>query len=149
MAFAVDINQFEDFNAGKTKFPIFGDFVLTRQLLKDNAQTYSLASKRIDHKGVSFLVMKITIPEMRAIKQSMFKFDYFVSSELSYDKFSVWIDGIKVIIDSGSKGWSTFRSRTLDPGDHLIVMEYRKDISESVGLDRVFINSFELIVQGN
>jgi hypothetical protein len=69
-------------------------------------------------------------------------FDYFVSSEATYDILKFSVDGTEIARWSGTmSGWATYY-HTLSPGSHTLEWAYVKDGSISSGSDTAWIDNF-------
>ena len=68
-------------------------------------------------------------------------FWYKTSSEGSYDKLVVTVDGAEILTASGETPWTKF-SKELGAGTHAIRWTYKKDISGSKGDDCAWIDGF-------
>ncbi len=82
--------------------------------------------------------MQYTTPAVPA--NTILTFDYKVSSEGS-DPFRFFIDGAQVLSIGGNTGLWNSVSYTLTAGVHTLVWQYHKDISLSVGDDRVYVDN--------
>jgi hypothetical protein len=62
-----------------------------------------------------------------------------VSSELGYDRLSLWMDGVEMAAISGDPGWEQ-RTLQIATGSHTLAWIYAKDGSVSQGLDAGFVD---------
>lgn len=67
-------------------------------------------------------------------------FEYNVSSEPEYDKFSFMLDGSEIENASGESGWVSVQIY-VDPGSHSLEWNYSKDQTRSEGRDNVQIRN--------
>jgi hypothetical protein len=81
----------------------------------------------------------------RTVGGGPLSFWYRVSSESGYDFFDFYVDGSRVIHESGNTGWREY-SRSLSVGPHELRWEYVKDESVSSGSDTVWIDDLEATV---
>jgi hypothetical protein len=84
-----------------------------------------------------------TTMEARLIntEAAVLSFEYNVSSEEGWDKFSFTVDGIAELENiSGETGWVTF-SMSFEPGTHPLVWMYKKDQTRPMGRDNVQIRN--------
>jgi hypothetical protein len=66
-----------------------------------------------------------------------------VSSEEDKDLLKVYVDGVEVAAASGELDWHP-ASTTIGVGPHLVEFTYAKDISDSVGQDRAWLDGFAI-----
>lgn len=71
-----------------------------------------------------------------------------VSSEKDYDFLELRLDGELQTAISGNTDWQQVDGLTIPAGQHTVSWTYRKDISESAGLDRGWIDHV-VVVSGN
>jgi hypothetical protein len=96
-------------------------------------------SPDISHNEVTQMEARLSNPETAVLT-----FEYNVSSEEGWDKFSFRVDGINEIAEiSGESGWVVF-SMTLDPGTHSLEWIYSKDQTRDSGRDNVLIRSIQV-----
>ncbi|MCQ2591287.1 MAG: InlB B-repeat-containing protein [Treponema sp.] len=69
----------------------------------------------------------------------LYTFEYSVSSELSYDRFSIILDAITVV-ENASGNVSNSITKVLEAGSHTLTASYRKDSDLDGGSDSVIIN---------
>lgn len=74
-------------------------------------------------------------------------FDYKVSTEQGYDKFSLNVNGSKVFEKSGELDWQTYTYTAQTAGSYTFVWKYEKDYSVSSGSDCVWID--EVVYSGD
>jgi hypothetical protein len=73
-----------------------------------------------------------------------FSFWYRVSSEDDYDYLDAYIDGTRVVHESGESGWQQY-STTLTAGSHTVRWEYDKDVSLSEGSDTAWVDDITML----
>ncbi|AZZ96434.1 serine protease [Pseudoalteromonas sp. R3] len=76
-------------------------------------------------------------------------FEYLLSSENAYDFFSVYINGDRVLKNSGEYVAYEKASFDLKPGPNSVVFEYLKDSSVSAGTDNVALKAFNVKMREN
>ncbi len=103
--------------------------------------TYSLRSGYIKSLDTSSLYMVLNLAADDSIS-----FYRKVSSELSYDFLSFYIDKLKVGQWSGEKDWERV-SFPVPAGIHTVKWEYTKDLGLSVGYDAAWIDFIQFPVQ--
>ena len=74
--------------------------------------------------------------------ESVFFFDWQVSSEEGYDKLIVTLDGVEILNESGEK--SGHYQCLVSSGDHTLVVEYTKDYGGDAGNDCATITNIVL-----
>ena len=67
-------------------------------------------------------------------------FDYKVSSEQGYDKFSFNVNGSKLFEKSGELDWESYTWTAASAGSYTFVWKYDKDYSVSSGSDCVWLD---------
>ena len=67
-------------------------------------------------------------------------FDYKVSSETSYDKFTFSVNGQQKLSADGEKDWQTFTFTASSAGNYSFVWKYAKDYSVASGSDCVWLD---------
>lgn len=72
-----------------------------------------------------------------------FLFDYAISSESRYDKLTITLDG-ENIVNEISGSISEEYTGTLTTGNHIMVLKYVKDSSQSKNDDRAYISNIRL-----
>ena len=107
--------------------------------------TSSVSSGNIDDFGTSVLLTKITDPTVKSIT-----YNYIVSSEQDYDFLDVSVNGNLVDSFSGTND-TDFQAKTivLTPGINRVAFAFTKDLSESVGEDRAYIDGISLLVRND
>jgi hypothetical protein len=120
--------------AGFTVAGMAGWFVDTS---RPRTGTYSARSGAIADSRQSILQRNIMLSSPAIVT-----FWYSVSSESIHDNFEVWIDGARRTRASGEVPW-TFASYALAAGMHTLEWRYIKDISESNGSDRAWIDNLQ------
>lgn len=70
-------------------------------------------------------------------------FDFRVSSELGWDFFSFYVDGVLQQQWSGDLGWNNF-GFLIAAGNHTLEWRYAKDANNTGGLDAVFLDNVNL-----
>ncbi|MGG3801269.1 hypothetical protein [Metabacillus fastidiosus] len=80
---------------------------------------------------------------LRLDEPSTVSFDYASSSEGSYDWFNVYLNGSRVIRQSGGQPWRTY-SVNLPAGNHEFIFQFTKDGSGAGGYDGGFIDNFKV-----
>lgn len=132
---------FEDFNADNDSemFSIFtrvnGDW---ERVFFDNDRGYIYRSKEINNNQTSAVYFEFTTP-INSVDVNI-SFDYFVSSEQDYDRFTVLIDGQPTIL-TGDLGWQNYNGLS-ESGYHRAEFIYRKDSHGEDYLDRASIDRF-------
>lgn len=76
-----------------------------------------------------------------------FSFDYAVSSESSFDKLTITLDG-STIVNAISGTSSNTYSGTLSGGSHSLVLKYSKDGSQDSNDDRGYLSNMKFISAG-
>ena len=80
-------------------------------------------------------------------------FDWQVSSESNYDWLVVLLDGVEILKKSGSLSgsyvYSSAQGENLAQGDHLLVVKYTKDGSQSHGNDLANVSNIVVTVEEN
>jgi len=79
-----------------------------------------------------------------AINDSL-SFYYMISSELSYDFFRLYVDGVNVFEESGIRTWN-YHAQAIAAGSHEIKFNYEKDVTVSEGSDCSWIDNVRLPV---
>ncbi len=97
--------------------------------------TYCAVSKDINDKQSSVMKVNVSNSSLETVS-----FYYKVSSENNYDKLTFYIDDTEQGAWSGEKPW-TPASYTLQPGDHELKWEYKKDFISSVGEDCAWVDN--------
>ncbi len=98
---------------------------------------HSIRSGRIDHNGRSAMALRQHFTNGRG------KFDLKVSTEEGWDALAFYIDGRLISSWSGERDWQRFEF-VISEGEHLLEWVYRKDFSNSEGLDAVFMDNLDL-----
>ena len=100
----------------------------------------SYRSPEISHREVTS--MTATLINTSTI---LLSFEYMVSSEYNFDKFSFWVDGeVKIEGESGTEGgWQNY-SINIAPGTHTVKWQYAKDDMFSAGEDKVEVKNITL-----
>ncbi len=130
-----------DFESGEVEAGRFGDWeVVELSELPVTSTTngnYLLKANSIGDNGIT----NFTITSALTTKIS---FDYYVSSEGYADYFTFFIDGIAVLMKSGTDDTavSTFISDQLSDGNHTFTWEYTKDSYDDRGYDTVYLDNF-------
>lgn len=76
-------------------------------------------------------------------KPTDLSFDYSVSSESSYDKLTITLDGMMVVNAISGKNSSMYNG-SLTAGSHILQLTYTKDRSSKSGDDRAYIYNLQL-----
>ncbi len=136
----------EDFETGDfSKFPWTFDGDQPWEVINADPYegSYCAVSKDINDSQSS--VMKVNASNTSPQTMSFY---YKVSSESNYDKFNFYIDGTEQGAWSGEVPW-TQASYTLQPGDHELKWEYKKDIMVSVGGDCAWVDNIVMPAVGS
>lgn len=99
---------------------------------------FSTRSGSISHNGTSTLLL-----DYESICTDSISFFIQTSTELNYDKFHFYIDGIEKLYLSGENSWKYY-AFPVSEGKHIYKWEYVKDYSISEGLDAVWIDDVKL-----
>ncbi len=105
--------------------------------------TYCAVSKDINDSQSS--VMKVNANNSSPQTVSFY---YKVSSETTYDKFKFYIDGNEQGVWSGEVPW-TQATYTLEPGEHELTWEYKKDNVFSSGEDCAWVDNIVMPAVGS
>ena len=101
--------------------------------------TYSLTSPNKNHSSTSESELTFT-----STVGTPFSIGYMVSSEINYDKFSLFHNNVVVVnAISGSSGWQTYAG-TATEGVNVLKLRYTKDGSASAGLDAGFVGNLSI-----
>jgi hypothetical protein len=74
-------------------------------------------------------------------------FDYGVDSEAGYDWLEVFVDQVRVFVESGDNRAGT-KSIPVSAGAHVIMFKYRKDVSVNRGLDAAWVDNVLAVAPG-
>lgn len=80
------------------------------------------------------------------VRRCDFSFDYAVSSETSYDKLTITLDG-NTVVNAISGNSSRSYSGELSEGNHSLVLTYTKDGGDSWGDDRGYVSNMQFAKQ--
>ncbi|MBT2736199.1 Ig-like domain-containing protein [Bacillus sp. ISL-7] len=140
-----EISQVEDFENDSNIFNITGSWFKTQS----SNSTTALRSAYIGNYGSSSSEFTVSVPE-NAVDASL-SLDYLVSSEPCCDIFSISIDGQLVVNEAGSYYSDSWKNIThnLSPGNHVVMLTYRKDGSVAYGSDAAFIDNIRLYYHFN
>jgi hypothetical protein len=88
------------------------------------------------------------ISDVEAIgSNSSITFWYKVSSENRYDFFNFYVNGSRVVHESGNKNWTEY-IYDLSEGTYTFKWEYKKDYSVSSGSDTAWVDDIVFITEG-
>lgn len=85
--------------------------------------------------------MERTLTWPAGSSQLRLEFDYFVDSEVGWDKLRVLIDGVEQWTMSGRSRYGHARVPISSSGNHIVRFEYRKDHSVDLGLDTAWVDN--------
>ena len=106
-------------------------------LPEDTNLTETGVSGKVSSGGYSEVSVKFT-----ATASSGLSFYWKTSSEATYDKLSVLLDGKEAAALSGEQSWNR-KSLSVIAGAHTIAFRYSKDAFVTEGLDRAFVGGLE------
>lgn len=96
------------------------------------------SAQNLSNNSNSRMTATVNLPE-----EAELSFYYRVSSEESYDKFYLYVDGTTEIEVSGEVQW-TYHSMMLPAGSHTILFSYEKDYSMASGSDCAWVDDIML-----
>ena len=127
----------ENFESNSPIYPFSGNW--SRSNIAKASGNYSFKSASIGHNGISTAQTTFTVSG----NNSVLSFKYLVSSESNYDFFNVYLNGTRIVRNSGESGWTSV-SKTLSPGTHTLKFEYSKDYSVVKGYDAAFVDDLSI-----
>lgn len=105
--------------------------------------TYSASSKSIGNSQAA--VMKVNVSNTSSQTISFYRK---VSSESTYDKLIFYIDSEEKGSWSGEKDWEQF-TYTVEPGEHELAWKYKKDVTQSSGQDKAWVDNIVMPAIGS
>ncbi len=126
----------ENFEDGSYTFGLSGNWY--RNTAAKYSGSYGLRSGYIGHYGSTTGTITVDVPE--GATNPKFRMNYRVSSESGYDWLNIYVNGSRVVRESGSGSWKTLE-RLLKPGKNTIQVQYTKDGSVSRYSDAAFIDN--------
>jgi bacillolysin len=100
----------------------------------DAGGSFSVRSGAIENNGRSALTLTRTVAQAGNVT-----FDARVSSELGYDFFSFYVDGVRKVARSGNRAWQAF-SVPVSAGRHTFTWVFEKDFTVDGGFDAAWID---------
>ncbi|ADL07218.1 PKD domain-containing protein [Thermosediminibacter oceani] len=126
----------EDFEDTNYEFSFSGNW--GRSTAQRYAGQYSYKSASISHSSTTSTQFTFTIPS--GATNAKISFYYLVRSEANYDFFNFYINGNRLIHDSGYGSWKYF-SYPLSPGTYTFKFEYTKDGSVNRYDDAAYVDN--------
>lgn len=127
---------YEDFEDTTYAFSFSGSS-WARSTTRKHGGSYSYKSPTTSASSNSYRQFSVTVPPANLGKIELW---YNVSSEEDFDKFSILVDSVVVLEDSGDNNIWEYFSYDLSEGTHTIRLRYSKDSSVNVGSDCVWVD---------